>query len=82
VLVLQSAARGASVDVLQALGLTAREAEVLQGLMYGQATVELAARMEISPRTVHKHSERIYAKLGVRDRIEAVAVAWAAVGGR
>jgi DNA-binding NarL/FixJ family response regulator len=37
--------------------------------------------MAISRATVYKHAERIFTKLGVHDRIEAVAVAWAAVGG-
>lgn len=82
ILLFQSASRSVSRQVLQALGLTEREAEVLQGMMRGLSTVEMAARMQISRATVYKHTERIFGKLGVHDRVEAVAVAWAAVGGR
>ena len=36
-------------------------------------TVEgLAARLSISPRTVHKHQEHLYRKLGAVDRLSAV----------
>lgn len=61
------------------LGLTPREAEVLSRLAGGAATVEVAAALGVSPRTVEKHCERIHRKLGVRDRSAAVAAAWAAV---
>ncbi len=81
ILLFQSASRAASRQVLEGLGLTAREAEVLQGMMRGLSTLEIAAQMEITRATVYKHAERIFAKLGAHDRIEAVAVAWAAVGG-
>jgi len=79
VVVLEPGARVASRALLVALGLTGREADVLQGLMRGRATAEIAAALGISPRTVHKHTERIFAKLGVHDRVEAVAVAWASI---
>lgn len=81
ILLFQSASRAVSREVLEGLGLTGREAEVLQGMMRGLSTLELAAQLEITRATVYKHSERIFAKLSVRDRVEAVAVAWAAVGG-
>ncbi|MFN8130592.1 MAG: LuxR C-terminal-related transcriptional regulator [Solirubrobacteraceae bacterium] len=65
--------------LLEGLGLTSREAEVLRALMAGRGTREAAADLGISPRTVAKHLQRIYAKLGVTDRVAAVAAAWAAL---
>ncbi len=64
---------------LTGLGLTAREAEILDQLMRGGSTASVAGQLGISPRTLHKHSERIRTKLGVHTRAEAVAAAWAAV---
>ena len=48
-------------------------------MMRGRATAEIAAALAISPRTIHKHAERIYDKLGVHDRIAAVSAAWSAL---
>ena len=52
--------------------LTARERGVIMLLGDGMTAVAIAHRLCISPRTVHKHLENIYAKLGVRDRLGAV----------
>ncbi len=52
--------------------LTARERGVVTLLSEGMTAVAIAHRLGISPRTVHKHLENIYAKLGVRDRLSAV----------
>jgi DNA-binding CsgD family transcriptional regulator len=79
VLVFERGTRGTSRELLEALGLSPREAEVLQAMMQGQATAAIATTMGVSPRTVSKHAERIYAKLGVHDRIAAVSAAWAAL---
>jgi len=49
-------------------GLTEREAEVLDLIARGRSSPEIAIILRISPRTVHKHCERIYAKLGVESR--------------
>jgi DNA-binding NarL/FixJ family response regulator len=38
----------------------------------GMTAVAIAHRLDISPRTVHKHLENLYAKLGVSDRLGAV----------
>ncbi|MEH3052436.1 MAG: LuxR C-terminal-related transcriptional regulator [Patulibacter minatonensis] len=65
--------------LLEGLGLSPREAEVLEQLMGGQSTQATAAALGISPRTVHKHAENLYGKLGVHDRIAAVSAAWAAL---
>jgi DNA-binding CsgD family transcriptional regulator len=78
-LLVEHGSRGASLELLEQLGLTRREAEVLRALMRGLPTAEVARAMGISPRTVHKHAERIFGKLGVRDRVGAVAAAWAAI---
>jgi DNA-binding CsgD family transcriptional regulator len=65
-------------DRLRALGLTEREAAVLAQLAEGKSTDGVASELEISPRTVHKHTESIYRKLGVDGRAQAVATVWAA----
>jgi DNA-binding CsgD family transcriptional regulator len=53
-------------------GLTAREGEVMHWLSCGKTDAEIAALLSISPRTVHKHLEHIYVKLGVETRTAAV----------
>lgn len=53
-------------------GLGRRELEVLLELEKGKTNVEIAATLYVSPRTVGKHLERIYRKLGVTNRTEAV----------
>ncbi|HVW19325.1 MAG TPA: helix-turn-helix transcriptional regulator, partial [Solirubrobacteraceae bacterium] len=63
---------------LAGLGLSGREAEALVAVARGRSTAEAAADLGISPRTLAKHLQRIHAKLGVRDRAQAVATAWAA----
>ena len=53
-------------------GLTQREAEVMHWLACGKTDAEIAALLSISPRTVQKHLEHIYVKLGVETRTAAV----------
>ncbi|HWK29358.1 MAG TPA: helix-turn-helix transcriptional regulator [Solirubrobacter sp.] len=77
--VFERGARGAPRSLLTSLGLSPREAEVLQAMMGGLSTAAIAQRLSVQPRTVYKHAERIYAKLGVNDRIAAVSAAWAAL---
>ena len=60
---------------LLSLGLTWREAEVLSWVAQGKTNVEIAAILSISPRTVQKHLERIFVKLGVENRTAAAALA-------
>jgi DNA-binding NarL/FixJ family response regulator len=62
------------------LGLTQREAEVLLWVSYGKASSDISMVLEISPRTVQKHLERIYEKLGVETRSAAAAIAIRALG--
>jgi DNA-binding NarL/FixJ family response regulator len=56
--------------------LTLREHEILELLASGLAQGAIAAQLEISPRTVATHIERILAKLGVRSRAQVVALAY------
>ncbi|HEX4781251.1 MAG TPA: helix-turn-helix transcriptional regulator [Usitatibacter sp.] len=53
--------------------LTDRERDVLHWLAGGKTDRDIAAILGISPRTVHKHLQRIYEKLGVETRTAAVA---------
>jgi len=53
-------------------GLTARELAVLSLLPGGGTAAAMARHLEISPRTVHKHLEHLYRKLGTRDRLATV----------
>jgi DNA-binding NarL/FixJ family response regulator len=53
--------------------LTVREAEVLNRLVEGFSYKEVAESLSISYSTVHTHIERIYRKLHVRSRAQAVA---------
>jgi len=53
-------------------GLTAREREVLDWLAGGKTDRDIGDILGISPRTVHKHLQRIYEKLGVETRTAAV----------
>lgn len=53
-------------------GVTRREAQVLALLGDGLADQQIAHRLGISPRTVGKHLEHIYAKLGERGRLRTV----------
>jgi DNA-binding CsgD family transcriptional regulator len=80
VLLLDDPARALPVEALVGLGLTPREAAVLRELALGAETEAAAARLGIAPRTLAKHLQHLNAKLGVGDRTQAVATAWAAAG--
>jgi len=56
-------------------GLTQRELEVLRLLATGQSDRDIAASLYISPRTVSRHLQSIYGKLGVSSRTAAAAMA-------
>jgi DNA-binding response OmpR family regulator/DNA-binding CsgD family transcriptional regulator len=60
------------------LGLTSREGEVLSWLSKGKTNRDIAQILGLSPRTVDKHLEQIYAKLGVENRTAAAAIATSA----
>jgi DNA-binding NarL/FixJ family response regulator len=56
-------------------GLTAREHDVLDGIRRGDSNAEIGARLFLSPKTIEHHVSRILAKLGVKTRAAAAAVA-------
>ncbi|MGW5401090.1 response regulator [Streptomyces sp. NPDC003952] len=60
-------------DVVRAL--TPRELEVLQHIAEGLSNREIATIMYITPETVKTYVSRILAKLGLRDRVQAVVLA-------
>ena len=68
---------GASVpqEFSRDLGLTSREGEVLSWLSKGKTNRDIAQILGLSPRTVDKHLEQIYSKLGVENRTAAAAIA-------
>jgi DNA-binding CsgD family transcriptional regulator len=53
--------------------LTAREREVLELVAEGHTNGEIATQLWISPGTVRKHLDNLYAKLGVHTRTAAAA---------
>ena len=62
--------------LLLGLGLTPREAEVLAWIAQGKTNRETALILDTSPRTVQKHLERVFMKLGVESRTGAILKAW------
>ncbi len=65
---------------LKALGLGQREAEVLYWVAKGKTNAEAATILDMSTRTVDKHLERIYNKLGVETRTAAISHSLEALG--
>ena len=62
-------------EVSSPSSLTVREHEVLEHLVDGQSTRQIAAALAVSEETVKTHLTRVYQKLGVTDRVQAVATA-------
>ena len=59
----------------ESLSITSREAEVLLWLAHGKTNREIAEILEMSPRTVNKHLEQMYPKIGADNRTIAASVA-------
>lgn len=66
--------RPAAASRVRSADLTRREAEVLSWLAKGKTNRDIADILGMSPRTVNKHLEHVYAKLGVETRTSAAAV--------
>jgi DNA-binding CsgD family transcriptional regulator len=64
------------------LNLTQREAEVLLWIARGKSNRDIADILKLSPRTVNKHLEQIFNKIGVENRASAAALAVRALGAR
>jgi predicted ATPase/DNA-binding CsgD family transcriptional regulator len=62
-------------EMQRSYGLTARELEVLRFAATGRSDKEIGALLYISPRTVSRHLQSIYGKLGVNSRTAASALA-------
>ena len=73
-------ARPDEVVLRERLALTPREAEVLAWLARGKSSRDIADILNLSPRTVNKHLEQMYAKLGVENRAAAATLAVRTVG--
>jgi len=70
-------------DQLRArFALTQREAEVLVWIARGKSNRDIGDILGLSPRTVNKHLEQIYVKLGVENRASAAVLASGVVSGR
>jgi DNA-binding CsgD family transcriptional regulator len=78
ILVLQQQRTVITPASLKALGLSRRETEVLAWVSQGKTDASIAAILSLSPRTVAKHLEHIYERLGVENRLAAAALAFAA----
>lgn len=69
------AVAGATDTLKHQFSVTVREADVLLWIAHGKTNREIGQILEMSPRTVNKHLEQIFRKLGVENRTSAAAVA-------
>jgi len=65
----------AAVEVSASVELTPREAEVLTLIARGKSNTEIAGELFVSAATVKTHINNLFAKIGVRDRAQAVRYA-------
>ena len=79
-LVMRESSDEATIEALGlAFRLTAREAEVLYWVVQGKTNRDIGDILGTSPRTVHKHLEHVFEKLGVETRTAAASMAMARV---
>lgn len=57
---------------VRSLGISPRELEIIEALASGESNKELARRFGISPNTVKTHVARVYEKLEVQKRVQAI----------
>jgi DNA-binding CsgD family transcriptional regulator len=82
VLLLEEQYRAMPREPLRSLGLTQRETEVLAWVTEGKTSDEIASILRTARRTVEKHLEHIYQKLGVETRTAAAARAFSLLSPR
>lgn len=58
----------------RAFNISLREAEVLLWLTHGKSNKEIAEILQLSPRTINKHLEQIFEKLGIENRTAAATM--------
>ncbi|MBN8996857.1 MAG: response regulator transcription factor [Rhizobiales bacterium] len=71
---------GREAKLRRRFALTGREAEVLSWIAQGKSNRDIGEILNLSPRTVNKHLEQIYQKLGVENRASAAIAALKALG--
>ncbi|CUS38986.1 conserved hypothetical protein [Candidatus Nitrospira nitrosa] len=74
-LMLEEGQAAPAAKVFEAFGLSTRESEILSWVSQGKTNSKIGMILGISRRTVQKHLERIYIKLGVENRTAAAMVA-------
>jgi DNA-binding CsgD family transcriptional regulator len=74
-LILREKREGLDGTPLQRLGLTKREAEVLFWVSEGKRNPEIATILGIKAKTISKHLERVFSKIGVETRTNAANMA-------
>jgi len=72
--VVQNKTQKSATDLQQHLPITKRESEVLYWVSYGKTSWEISQILTMSPRTVNKHLEQVFKKLGVDNRTSAAAI--------
>jgi DNA-binding CsgD family transcriptional regulator len=80
VLLLEGGKGQLSIAALRGLGLTTRQADTLHRVALGRSPSQAAVEMGVARRTVDKHLQHVYARLGASSLSQAAATAWAAVG--
>jgi DNA-binding NarL/FixJ family response regulator len=59
-------------DLMRGANLSARETEIVEGLMAGKSNKEIARQLDLSEKTIKHYMTNLMGKLGVRNRLEVV----------